>query len=251
MLHQRSVRTREQTGNCNLLGYYRPGRTFPRSSSLSDYCVAVVTFAAGFGALAILSLKAHTFSLFHPTVKFPLMVLPSVFFGDSILLPIFNARLVHFMRVYVRYYNFGRLTTYVSYTVVILSLLGNLYLHQWWITGQSTVFTRAESGDLSTAGRWHFVFSTAETSLVLLFLWTWLKTFSDYNSMLIRLGMTTWAVFVYFSLLSFGDWLMRDFYIFRMHSVSQALSVDYLFILFPSACMLIMGVAYCSAYRIL
>jgi hypothetical protein len=225
----------------------RPDRSL-QLLTRAEYWVAAITFVVGFGAMAVLSLRARTFSVLRPTVNFPLTALPSVVFGDSILLPVFNVRLFRFAKSYGAHHLLGRSVLCAALAVFLLALVGNAYLHHLWITNQSTVFTNAGPGQLSITGWWHFGFSIAETWLVLLFLLGWGNCFRSHNHVLAKLGMGTWAVLVYFSLLSFADFVVRDFYVLRIPSLAQALRLDYVFILFPALCILIMFVAR-RAYR--
>ena len=186
--------------------------TRPKKSSLGwrvlNWPAAVVgaTIMAGILPVALICYKSGAL-LARPGLDEPLVTVPSVWFGDLVLLPIFNWLVVRFVARYKRDHTETATTAALSAAFLpaaIVAVVVNSYMHFIWTQDQYFGFIDPTPGKLSFAGWWHYGFSIVETVIVLMFIQIWLRADSSHKASA-RRGYQAWYVFLAYCLLSVAD----------------------------------------------
>lgn len=194
-----------------------------------EHWVAICTVLFGFLPTAVMSIKANAFWLSSP-YDFPFVAIPTVVFGDSILLPLLNYRFVRF----VRYHTTGRFFKHrlgLAITVCLIALAFsvtiNSCLNYLWTHDRYTGFMDMTLGQLSAAGWWHYAFSVAQTAVVLSFVGLWIGLYKNRKLKAAHYGYKTWKVFVVFTSIALADFAVRQFYVLKTGTLTQALGRDW------------------------
>jgi len=131
----------------------------------------------------------------------------SVWFGDLVMLPIFNWLVVRFVARYKRDHTETATTAALSAAFLpaaVVAVVVNSYTHFIWTQDQYFGFIDPTPGKLSFAGWWHYGFSIVETVIVLMFIQIWLRADSSHKASG-RRGYQAWYVFLAYCLLSVAD----------------------------------------------
>lgn len=183
---------------------------FLKRLSVNKFITPLVTLAIGFIPVFISSWLEGT--LF-PSNRIPmaLLTIPSVFLGDSILLPIFNYYFILLLsETYKTVFRDNGKAFAFSLTVsLIISLLLNIYTHTAWVNDARVGYIETGSGSLSVAGWFHFVFSTLQMAVVIIYLVVAYRAikFRLWNSF--QTILTGWRIFTAFTFLAFADFLFQ------------------------------------------
>lgn len=165
---------------------------------------ALATLATGFVPLMILSVVTNSFWP-KSRVLVPVFFVPSVLLGDSVLLPLFNARAAIIVRQVLRDPFVSRRKLHLTIAAIgvgTFSAAVNVYVHRLWVRDQHTGFIALEPGQLSLAGQWHLTFSSLELAFILWVLWVCIVARKDLDrDEVLRL----WRIFLIYSALSIGD----------------------------------------------
>ncbi len=168
------------------------------------------TFCFGFLPLLVLSIQTKSFRL-SSAVSVPLMLIPSVFLGDSILLPIFNGRA--WMLVAPNLHNLSndlkKLLIVAGVASVVFSTGVMLFEHMLWLKDPYTGFIKLSVGHLSMAGVWHLLFSSMEMAAIAWFLFFALLFMREPQRIPRRALLQTWGVVWLYSMLCIPDYLFR------------------------------------------
>lgn len=185
---------------------------FLKRLSSNKFITPLATLAIGFVPVFISSWLAGT--LF-PSTRIPmaLFTVPSVFLGDSVLLPIFNYYFILLLsETYKRI--FRENSKFFTFSLIIslmLSLLLNIYTHSVWVNDARVGYIETGSGSLSVAGWFHFVFSTLQMAIVIIYL------IIAYRAIKLRLWdsfqtiLTGWKIFTAFTFLAFADFIFQTY----------------------------------------
>jgi len=173
------------------------------------YIIAPLTVIFGFTVFAIASLQTATFLITekHP---FGLLSLPSVWFGDLFILPFLNRRIYDIFNVYkVSEFPTGRKFLGIVSVLGVLSFEVMAYMHYLWTQDAYTGFMDIELGRLSVAGWWHWLFSSAELTAILIAMCIGFIGIKEKDVKIIDTFLRGWILVVFFSAISFIDLCVR------------------------------------------
>ncbi len=196
-------------------------------SPLAALIVGIVTIFAGIVPFLVLSAQAGTLWLSSPN-PFPLFAIPTVWVGDGLLLPVFNA-IVYYVLVDAwakRGACLYRSDIITAAGTGCVALVVNIVINRIWLSDPYTSFMELQLGDLSTAGWWHAVFSTMELWVILTFVVSWLFWQSNDASRLRYLARRAWSALVVFTLLPGWDLAIRAGRVYHK-SLWQSLRTDW------------------------
>jgi hypothetical protein len=199
----------------------------PKSFWRLEHWVALSTFVFGWGGIAVLSLRIHAFWI-SPQYDFPVIFIPSVAFGDSIVLPFLNFYIVRFFRQLHTAMHLRTLSLWLQVSIsTLISAFVNLYLHYVWTHDKWRAYMHVRFGVLSLAGWWHLGFSTLELSFITYFMVRWLIALKRCDTVTLEPGLMAWRVLMLFSILSIPDFLIRNFSIYHVANLSTAFLTDW------------------------
>lgn len=203
-------------------------RSKPHFWESPRFVIPFITFSIGFLPMVVLSLKIDSFWL-TSEYDFPLVTIVSVLIGDSLLIPWINLRTY---KLWVSLKERQQTPSFVwlglLYSVVLfLSLTANAITHSSWVRDPYSGFMDIEQGKLTTAGWWHFGFSTVEMSVFMFIIILTFLSFLHNNYRSYIYGFRTLVVMALFTLLSLFDFLIRNFYILRVEGLGEALTQDW------------------------
>ncbi len=119
-----------------------------------------MTIAVGILPLSVFAYWTKTLWL-DSRIDLPLSAVPSVWLGDTILVPILNVRIVSFLRAFFDEYGTGARRVFARGFLIALlvsSLIAG-YTHYMWTQDQYLGFIDTQLGSLSIAGWWHLGFT--------------------------------------------------------------------------------------------
>ncbi len=184
--------------------------------------IPLTTLFLGFIPMVILSAITNSF-WFSSTYAFPLVVIPSVLFGDSLILPILNYKIYDSITS-------ANINSKINYTLMVIStmisLLINSYSHYLWTQDEFTGFMDTRLGYLSVAGWWHWFYSVLQLSVILYFVFMWIKYIQTMNARSYRSFLQTWLVFIGFTLLNFPGFFIKNGFIFYNQSWLESLGKE-------------------------
>lgn len=170
--------------------------------------VALLTVLLGIVPLALLSLDSNSFWPSSPH-QFPFLLSIPVVVGDGLFIPVFNLYLYRLLRASPITVRDRRLPfLFVTVVGVLLSFPLLYWIHDAWSKDPYTGFTDLYIGTLSVAGWWHVAFASLESSIVLVYIVTWV-VLSRGNSIAFRIGLTGWKYFCGFVLLLIPDMILK------------------------------------------
>lgn len=183
------------------------------------YYVPVLTVLLGIVPMAALSLSSSTL-WFDSKVEFPLFSIPTIFIGDTFLLPWFNYKAFELFAQS----KFDHKIKTLTLRIIILSTVSyllNLYTHSMWVSDSHLGFMDTELGKLSSAGIWHFWFSVFQIVIVLLFLWISFDFYKQKNTAALIDARKTWFIILIFSQLTIFDFIVKHILIFHSENIVQ------------------------------
>jgi len=180
------------------------------------YLIPASVFCFGFAPMVALSIIAGAYGL-QSVYDFPLVTIPSVLFGDALVLPLFTYRFYVFWVDYAKnlkadsQIRFSKPVIFVS--SLILSIIINVISNYFWVNDSYTGFMDHIEGTLSVAGWYHLIFSTIMMTLVIALALTALAI--KKNSSAVKYSYKTWIIILIFSLFTIPDYLIRNFYVIQ------------------------------------
>jgi hypothetical protein len=180
--------------------------------------IYVGTLLVGIVPFAALAFSSGTL-WFTRTCDVPLLAVPSVWLGDSVFLPLFNAGVYDFVR---RLKSLpggmpSRIWLVSACTgTALLSIAVNGYLHYQWTRDEYLGYIDPTPGRLALVGWWHLGFSVVESMLLGVFICLWLRALKTKARAGFH-GFDVWKLFVWYSLLSTLDFAMSHALILRRH----------------------------------
>lgn len=162
-----------------------------------------------FGFLPMLLSALNDGTVFYGNVKLPLILYTSIYIGDFIILPFFNA---YFYKLYKNTSGQMKKTSkWIIWIIsIIISLLVNYYTHFKMWTSDSLDSFMDVNGTLTTSGYVHFLYSTIQMGIILFFLYFissyYRKEYKNY--LLFKL---TRRLILLFTLLQIPDFIIRNF----------------------------------------
>lgn len=188
--------------------------SYPTSTNIKVLAPAL-TLILGIIPFVILSIKTESFWL-DSNYNFPLTALPSIWVGDTFILPTLNyfiaSTIIHSKSLLQASKKKLYLILLIS---TLVALIINSYTHYSWVQDSYTGFMDTTIGKLSLAGWWHFGFSILQMVIVLFFLGIWVMLLKRANlDVLIRFE-NTWKVFIAFTSVSILDFIVKDLIVFK------------------------------------
>ena len=190
-----------------------------RNVGLDGGFVAVGTLLAGIVPFLVLAARSNTL-WFTARCDVPLFAVPSVWLGDLLFLPVLNYRIYRFLnslRSTSECLPSRSLTAAVTSAIFITSLSINGYLHYSWTQDAYLGFIDPTPGRLAPVGWWHCAFSVAESTILVVFLVLWLRSFTCIGAKIAESGFSIWKVFVWYSWLSILDFGVNHVIILPRH----------------------------------
>lgn len=179
----------------------------------AGWIAATTTMIVGLLIPWFISLDSGTF-WFSPAYQFPFVAIPSVWFGDGFVLPFFNYKLSMFLiRLDIK--NFYKKHKLAFGLLCLLSLVINSITHYIWTQDEYYGYMDYVKNQLSPAGWVHFAFSSVEMSVILNFIFIIWRL---YHSKCIEEFFNARhlvATLLIFTSISFLDFTMKYFYIFK------------------------------------
>lgn len=186
--------------------------TYDEPSRVADqgFLVFLASLCFGFLPLLVLSLQTHTF-LLSSTVSVPLTLIPSVFIGDSILLPLFNSKVWMLLAPALNKLTKSDVVKLIGAAIFSLAISASMMIceHMLWIRDQYTGFLKFSVGHLSPAGLWHLVFSSIEMAIIVWFFIVSLTWSCNSRHFPRKPLLNTWRIFWLYSVLSIADYFFR------------------------------------------
>jgi hypothetical protein len=180
--------------------------------------IYVGTLLVGIVPFAALAFSSGTL-WFTRTCDVPLLAVPSVWLGDSVFLPLFNAGVYHFLRSLKSFPGGMPSRTWlvsVCAATALLSIAVNGYVHYQWTRDEYLGYIDPTPGRLALVGLWHCVFSIAESILLGVFICLWLRALKMKPRAGVP-GFEVWKLFIWYSLLSTLDFAMSHAFILGRH----------------------------------
>lgn len=214
-----------------------------------EHWFAAMTFIFGSAVFIASSLATDSFD-FSSSVSFPLLAIPSVAVGDTFLIPLFTFYVFRFFRRTGAHSQFSRrFLVSLLFVAFLAASAFHWQLHRSWAADPYSGFMDRAPDELSFAGWWHFAFSSAVTTLILLFLAAWFRALEARDRDGFALGLKAWAVLVAFSSLSVVDFVVRHVLVFHTQSWIDALRRDWISLLPPLIVSAVWIVAYAASRR--
>jgi hypothetical protein len=180
-----------------------------RIKNKTQLSIIGITWGLGFVPMSIYSLLSKTF-FFTSKTSFPFLSLPSVFFGDLVVLPILNIYIYNIIRKskieLLKSKNIGRLLL-----CFVVSYLCNLFIHLEWVSDKYLGFMDKQYGKLSFGGITHFYFSVFELGYILMFL----ILLPQFNKNSFKSIGRTFLILSAFLSLSIFDEIFKNSFIFK------------------------------------
>lgn len=170
--------------------------------------ISTITLCIGFVPMLVISLRTNSFWLSSP-YDFPLVTIPSVLIGDSLLLPFLNYKIFCALRRLMREKN-NWLILFFSFLV---SIAINSYTHFLWTQDMYTGFMDMTIGTLSFAGWWHWGYSIIQMTIIAYFVVIWMKEMPIIGRKYHKEFMRAWFIFVAFSSLSLLGFILKYLFI--------------------------------------
>ena len=181
-----------------------------RREASRSWLIVGITITMGILPFSILAYSTRTL-WFGSSVDSPLAAVPSVWLGDTVLIPILNIRIVSFLSAFFAEYGTRARHVFARGSLVALmasSLIAG-YTHYMWTKDQYLGFIDTQLGALSIAGWWHLAFTALEMAFVFTFLFLWHRTATSLGkSYAYSRGELVWRVFFWYALLSVADFLV-------------------------------------------
>lgn len=184
--------------------------------------IPLATLCLGFIPMCVLSLLSDSFWL-NSTHAFPLVAIPSILIGDSLLLPIINYKIYDSLKLVNIKKQKSAIITAIS---MFSSLLINSYSHYLWIQDKYTGFMDTEIGRLSIAGWWHWGYSVIQMFLILYFAFVWIDQNTTINETKYKKFTQTWLIFIGFSLLNLPGFILKSSFILFSSSLITAFQME-------------------------
>jgi len=201
--------------------------------------VPVLTFVFGFFSFAMISLSEGSFWL-GGMFDIPMLLVPTILIGDSIFLPIINAKITRFI---IDDLGVQKMHSRFLIFYSIIALLGSLLMsglsHWAWATDQYTDHISSIYRKLSIGGWWHLIFSIIQTFILFFFPYIWKKAIDSKDKNLEANCTKIWWWTFGFSLLMVVNYTVQ--YIAGVYgniSIPQAL-IEAKFTFFPALISLI------------
>jgi len=140
----------------------------------SKLLIPLATLCLGFVPMLIMSILMKGFWV-NSQYDFPLVLIPAVFIGDSLFLPVLNYRIYIALKRVIALLKPRTVFTTVLFCLLI-SIAINSYTHFLWFHDDFTGFMDPQIGKISMAGWWHFGFSIFQMSIILIFSAFWVLT---------------------------------------------------------------------------
>ena len=201
------------TTNNNTETYKSVKRKARRNFFLNPkFFIPFLTLLIGYLPMLVISILSNTF---YSTIRvnFPFLSIPSVAIGDLLLLPLINWKYFSLFKSKIgfTYLKNNRKNVYVIFIVsLLLSLVVNIYSHSTWVSDQYRGFMDLVYGSLSLAGWIHFVFSTIEMAIIFSLFGFAILFFFQKHKVGLRVVTSIWYIFMVFSSLSIGDFIIRN-----------------------------------------
>ncbi len=186
--------------------------------------LATVTF--GFGASLTLSLLEGTFWM-NSKYDVPLVILPTMTFGDAVFLPWFNYRA--FLAVTAARkagLRFGKMEAWYLFITTLVSVVLNSVASYSWCHDQFTGATDTVYGHLTVLGWWHYGFSIIQMEIIFAVLGVWYSTIRNNNQTTQLLFERAWHVLMAFSLFPVFDALLKSIFVYKGLSIWQVVSLE-------------------------
>jgi hypothetical protein len=179
--------------------------------------IKVTTLILGIIPFLLLTWRQGTLWPDSSRVNAPLLSVPSVWFGDTFILPFFNVQAIRLLRA-TGYFGFRR-GHLISWTVslgIAASIAGSS--HYMWTQDHFYGFIDPIPGRLSPVGWWHLGFTVLEMTVVLVFLRSWFQVSAD-GDPAAHLGCRAWWTFLPYSLLSIADFVIMHLWLLPKRGV--------------------------------
>lgn len=190
--------------------------------------IFLLTLALGFVPLLVLSLTTGGF-WFSSKYDFPLIMIPNILLGDSLILPFFNYRLSVLLRkkLGTKYLTTRKGVGLILGISIFFSFITTSYTHYIWTHDNYIGFLDPTFGQLSLAGWIHFFFSVIQMSAVIFLVGLIGLIYKDRLSDAYQYAYNTWVLLVPFSLLGVLDIIMKHVFILKNYDMWTAFKLDW------------------------
>jgi len=186
---------------------------------LPVWLAPLITLGIGIIPLIVITSASGTFWL-HSRVAGPLIAVPSVLIGDSLLLPILNWRIARFLTACLAIETLRKAVFRRFWIALLCSSLVSVYASYKWTHDQFFGFIDPTFGQLSFAGWWHLGFTIIEMTLVFVFVLMWQYTTRHrFNEKTLQLATMAWNIFLLYALLSIADFIVLHLYLLPRRGV--------------------------------
>jgi len=195
------------------------------TQTIKPWLVATATVVAGILPLTLIAYSTKSLWIGAP-IDSPLILVPSVWLGDSVFLPILNWRIVQFLKAFFASQDAangrGDFIRSLLPAVLASSAISG-YTHYIWTQDKYLGFIDTSYGSLSVGGWWHLGFAIVEMGFVFTFVLLWRKVAaSGANVDVYRRGTLVWRAFLWYVLLS-----IADFAVLHLYTLPRRPSTDY------------------------
>ena len=187
------------------------------------YLIAMGNVFVGYLPMLLFSVRDKAFC--GGILDFTFCKMPTVWFGDLFLLPLFAYYAIRFLQAVP----FARTGLVISLSVAFAVILSS-WLHLQWVSDRWLGFMDIKAGELSEAGVVHFVYFTINFSVVLMFVLAIVRLLLDKKKEIsaetFKLANQGLQTLLAFTVLGVVDWLIKVQTIFKV-SLVDGLSTEW------------------------
>ena len=176
--------------------------------------IPLATLFLGFIPMLIMSIQMNGFWI-NSQYDFPFVLIPAVFIGDALLLPILNYQIYIALKQVITLLK-PKVILITTFFCLLLSIIMNSYTHYLWSHDNYTGFMDPVYGMHSVAGWWHYGFSILQMSIIFIYAVIWVLTVKQQDEKAFHAFEKAIYVFMIFTLVNItGICINKDLFVYR------------------------------------
>ena len=186
-----------------------------KAVDIPGFLLIFSSLALNYIPMMIISMQSNAFWL-DSYVDFPFLAIPTIFFGDLLILPVFNYMFYKAIRQsWLQLKNASHFLILATIFSIVMGFSLSTFIHYGWIKDIYTGFLDTEMGKLSLAGWWHYFFTIIEIALISFFTFSWFfMIMADNKNITYKCFRKGWVIFTLFTFLNFPDYIFRQLFIY-------------------------------------
>ncbi len=176
--------------------------------------IPLITLCLGFIPMLIMSIRMKAFWI-DSQYDFPFVLIPAVFIGDFLFLPVLNYQIYVALKQTVVFLKPGRIFI-AAFFCLFFSIALNSYTHYLWSHDSYTGFMDPVYGTHSAAGWWHYGFSILEMAIIFFYTVVWVLTVKQQDDKIFRAFEKALYIFMAFTLVNItGICVNKDLFLYH------------------------------------